>query len=129
MIPINVPNIHFFTICVFMKKKRIQVIDSLPDSLGRKPYLDKVFMYLQQEHLLIRKCPLDVDSWTCFIANPRDDDVPRQGNCTNDCGIFTCLFMDFLLLNLPLAPLTQIRIGSYGRQWLCRCILTQSIVF
>jgi len=131
LIPVNISGHHFFTICVFMQEQIIQAYDSLPDPVtGRMPYLQKVFLYLQAEHKHKYKgseLP-NLPSWELKPSSPLDA-VPRQSSYSNDCGIYTCLFMDFLLLDLPVEPLSQDRIAKYGREWLCKCVLNESIVF
>lgn len=131
MIPINITNNHFFLICVFLKRQTIQVYDSCPDDeTGCSIYLNHIFLYLQEEHRHIYDgTPLpNIGSWQlkhCSVS----DSVPQQGTYTNDCGVYTCLFMDFLLLNQPLEGLLQARIARYGREWLCKCVIDKAIVF
>ena len=131
LIPVNITSTHYFIICVYMKHKIIQAFDSLPDrATGRLPYLEKVFFYLQAEHKYKNKDSPSPDRsfWKLNPSSPLDG-VPRQSSTSNDCGIYTCLFMDFLLLDLPVDSLLQNRIAKYGRQWLCKCVLSKSIVF
>ena len=131
LFPINIPKTHFFTICVFMRERTIRVFDSMPDSSGRSAYKDNILKYLKDEHLSKRRSPLpDQDSWIGGVnARTHETQTPLQSVYSNDCGVYTCLFMDFLLLNLPLTVLTQERIKHYGREWLCECILNESIEF
>lgn len=127
LIPINLTHNHFFVICVFMKSRTIQVLDSMPDDTGRASHLNRIKLYLEEEHQAIHK-NRDKRSWKLKRSFGRDS-VPRQSATTNDCGVFTCLFMDFLLLNLPLEALTQTCIARHGREWLCKCIIDKAIVF
>ena len=131
LIPINIPGFHFFVICVYMKEKRIRVLDSAPDrKTGRLAYLKKIYLYLQKEYATKHEGSdlLNNGSWKLEVSSPTDG-VPRQSSTSNDCGVYTCLFMDFLLLNLPLEVLTQERIAKFGREWVCKCLLSKSIVF
>ena len=132
MIPINITDSHFFTICVYMQLKTIQVVDSLPNDTGRREELDHILQYLIDEHKMVRpNHPVpDWSKWKLIPANHVDNSsVPRQCSQTNDCGIFTCLFMDYLMLKLPLHELTQQRIRKHGRKWLCSSILNKAITF
>jgi len=89
--PINQGNQHWVCAVIFMQAKRIQFYDSMG---GRgESYLQDLFRYLQDEHLDKKKCPLpDLDEWKLVTCTP---DTPRQKNCF-DCGVFTCMFCDFL---------------------------------
>lgn len=128
-IPINITDNHYFTVCVFMKDRIIQVFDSLPDPSDRISFKEHILQYLKDEHNFVHKIPLpDSHLWKLVDKAPTFK-TPRQSLSSNDCGIFTCLFMDFLLLNLPLTDLTQERILKFGRKWLCQCILNKSIQF
>jgi len=128
-IPINIEKNHYFTVGVFMKERIIRVFDSLPDSRGRLTCKQHILQYLDDEHLTRHKVALpDRHLWK-LVEDPPTFKTPCQSSSSNDCGIFTCLFMDFLLLNLPLTDLTQERILAYGREWLCKCILKKCISF
>ena len=114
-----------------MKHRVIQVFDSSKDT-NRKMFLDHIFHYLKDEHVNKHKRDLpEYPTWRLVSShgdNPYQGEHP-SGDPTNDCGVYTCLFMDFLLLNLPLSYLTQERIARHGRKWLCKCILNKSIDF
>jgi len=80
-----------------MQEKRIQFYDSMGGS-GMN-YLEDLLRYLQDEHQDKKKCPLpDLDQWELVTCTP---DTPRQRNCY-DCGVFTCMFCDFLSKDCPL---------------------------
>jgi Ulp1 family protease len=131
LIPINIRKSHYFTVCVFMKRRVIQVFDSLANT-ERNVYLGHIFQYLKDEYQNKHKRPLPKLSKWKLISSHGDNPyqgVDSQGRDTNDCGVYTCLFMDYLLLNLPLSDLTQERIASHGRKWLCKCILNKYIDF
>lgn len=56
-------------------------------------YLDALFNYIQDEHIAKKNTPLpDADAWELV---PTRGDTPRQRN-GYDCGVFTCMFADFL---------------------------------
>jgi Ulp1 family protease len=132
LIPIHINNCHFFTISVDMKRKNIMAVDSLPKENGRKAHLDNILRYLKDEHSRVRPNHTQPE-WLLIPAstarNTLINFIPRQDHDTNDCGIFTCLFMDYLMLKLPLHELTQQRIRKYGREWLCSSILNKAIAF
>eukprot|EP00934_Nitzschia_sp_Nitz4_P005502 Nitzschia sp. Nitz4//scaffold3_size479765//115325//117029//NITZ4_000049-RA/size479765-augustus-gene-0.28-mRNA-1//-1//CDS//3329550605//5492//frame0 len=95
--PINAGQAHWLCACAFMTEKRIEVFDSMGGSL--EVYLDAIFQYLQDDHLDKKKTPLpDIDQWTIV---PCQESTPRQRNGF-DCGVFTCMFIDFLSKDCPL---------------------------
>lgn len=91
LFPINMGNMHWICAAIFIKKKRIEIFDSMGSNGNR--YLDALFNYIQDEHMDKKKCPLpDAESWELV---PTQRDTPRQTN-GHDCGVFTCMFADFL---------------------------------
>lgn len=91
LFPINMGNMHWICAAIFMNEKRIQIFDSMGSSGTR--YLDALFNYIQDEHIDKKKTPLpDADAWELV---PTQGDTPRQTNGF-DCGVFTCMFADFL---------------------------------
>lgn len=95
--PINQGGMHWLCAVAFVTEKRIQVYDSMGS--GGQHYLDSIFQYLQDEHLDKKKCPLpDIDQWQLV---PCKRDTPQQRNGF-DCGVFTCMFADFLSKDCPL---------------------------
>lgn len=132
LIPINIQNHHFFTIGVFFQSRIIQVFDSKPDTSGRLKYLEHIFQYLKDEQettLLGSPLLVDWESWSLTICSPGGGFVPTQGEETNDCGVFTCLFMDYLMLDLSLEQVTQEIILKHGREHVCSSILNKLINF
>ena len=123
--PINQGTAHWICAVVFMQEKRIQMFDSL----GGKGlmYLEAIFKYLQDEHVDKKRSPLpDAEEWKLIPTRP---ETPRQHNgescgCVSsaldvtlvshlkvrrsifptgfDCGVFTCMFADFLSNDCPL---------------------------
>jgi sentrin-specific protease 1 len=95
--PINMGNAHWIAACIFMEKKRIEIFDSMGGS-GRV-YLDALFQYLKDEHMSKNGSPLPhQDQWELV---PTQRDTPRQRN-GYDCGVFTCMFADFVSKDCPL---------------------------
>jgi Ulp1 family protease len=66
-----------------------------------------------------------VKDWELIGCFPDNDTVPRQ-KPENNCGVYTCLFMDFLMINLPLCPLKD-RNETFFRTWLCDSILRSKL--
>jgi Ulp1 protease family, C-terminal catalytic domain len=95
--PINEGQLHWTSACIFMKEKRIQFYDSFGGS--GESYLEDLFQYLQDEHIDKKGYPLpDADKWKLV---PCTRDTPHQKNGF-DCGVFTCMFIDFLAKDCPL---------------------------
>ncbi|CAB9517227.1 Sentrin-specific protease 2 [Seminavis robusta] len=95
--PINQGRMHWVCAVAFMQEKRIQFYDSMGSS--GKEYLDDLFQYIKDEHQDKKKAPLpDEDQWELVTCT---SDTPQQGNGF-DCGVFTCMFADFLSKNCPL---------------------------
>eukprot|EP00980_Cylindrotheca_fusiformis_P008183 scaffold1734_cov196-Cylindrotheca_fusiformis.AAC.5 len=95
--PINQGQMHWFCGVVFMQEKRIQIFDSM--GTGGRHYLESIFQYLQDEHMDKKKCPLpDIHEWE-LVGTTRDTPSQRNGY---DCGVFTCMFADFLSKDCPL---------------------------
>ncbi|KAG7356284.1 Ulp1 protease family protein [Nitzschia inconspicua] len=96
--PVNMGNMHWICVVAFMTEKRIQVYDSMGSS--GQTYLNAIFQYLKDEHMDKKKKPLpDEDQWQ-LIGTTRDTPQQRNGF---DCGVFTCMFADFLSKDTPLA--------------------------
>jgi hypothetical protein len=95
----NVSQSHWTCAVVFMEEKRIQYYDSLgSDGYG---YTKGLMRYLEDEWAAKKgggELP-DKDQWTIVGG---EDSVPHQEN-GYDCGVFTCMFGDFLSLNRPLS--------------------------
>ncbi|KAI8911836.1 hypothetical protein EDD86DRAFT_264628 [Gorgonomyces haynaldii] len=87
IVPVHLGN-HWVCAVMNIKDKRIEYMDSL---LGRNPQCQKLLLdYLKQECLDKRKQELDTSDWTMYTPKP----TPNQEN-SFDCGVFTCMFMEF----------------------------------
>jgi sentrin-specific protease 1 len=88
---------HWTCVVAFMQEKRIQYYDAMQgDGMA---YLKVLFQYLQDEHLDKKKKALpNAHQWTLVRCTA---DTPRQQNGF-DCGVFTCMYADFLSQNCPL---------------------------
>lgn len=95
--PINQSRMHWVCTVIFMKEKKIQFFDSMGSS--GQFYLESLLQYLKDEHQDKKKCPLpDADEWE-LVHTTRDTPQQRNGF---DCGVFTCMFADFLSKECPL---------------------------
>jgi len=95
--PVNVGGMHWTVAVAFMQEKRIQFFDSMCGS-GIE-YLEALFRYIKDEHKAKKGSPLpDEDEWELVECRP---DTPQQENGF-DCGVFTCMFCDFLSTDCPL---------------------------
>jgi sentrin-specific protease 1 len=95
--PINQGRMHWMCAMIDMTKKKIYMYDSM-GSNGMH-YLKSLFQYIQDEHMAKKGVPLpDVDKWELIGHQPG---TPCQRN-GYDCGVFTCMFADFLSREWPL---------------------------
>ena len=94
----NVSKSHWTCAVIFMEEKRIQFYDSMSgDGYG---YTTGLMRYLKDEWAAKKGGELpDADEWKIVGAV---DGVPQQEN-GYDCGVFTCMFGDFLSLDRPLS--------------------------
>ena len=120
--PININESHWVCAVAFMQERKIQFYDSMvrkPALLHRPSteysinnynvlsqgdhgldFLQAIFRYIQDEHLDKKKTPLpNADEWELIPCTP---DTPQQENGA-DCGIFVCMFADFVTKNCPLS--------------------------
>ena len=92
--PINQGNQHWTSAVIYMEEQRIQYYDSLGGS--GKMYLQVLLKYLEDEHMDKKKTPMkSPELWKLVSCT---DDTPRQQN-GYDCGVFTCMFADFLSID------------------------------
>jgi len=94
--PINLDNLHWTSAVIFIEEKCIQYYDSMGGTDRTK--LEGLLQYLKDEHRAKKGSELDTDEWT-LLGCTRD--TPRQLNGF-DCGVFTCMFCDFISKDCPL---------------------------
>jgi Ulp1 family protease len=83
-----------------MQKRRIQVYDSMGETEYGETYLNAILWYIQDEHQYKKKSPLpNPENWELVPCDL--ETCPQQLNKC-DCGVFTCMFADFLSKDLPL---------------------------
>jgi hypothetical protein len=94
----NILQTHWTCVVIFMQEKRIQFYDSMKGDGYH--YSDGLLQYLKDEWAAKKGGELpDADKWRVVGA---ETGVPRQTN-GYDCGVFTCMFADFLSLDRPLS--------------------------
>ena len=99
--PANVNSNHWTLTVVFMEEKRIQYYDSLNKEGGNgEKYLNGILAYLQDEHKRQFKSDMDISGWSLV---PSTKETPQQTKYNDenvyDCGVFVCLFADFIALD------------------------------
>ncbi|KAI8823530.1 uncharacterized protein EV422DRAFT_359246 [Fimicolochytrium jonesii] len=87
IVPVHLGN-HWTCSVLNFKEKRVEYYDSLHGSAAN--VLRIMRSYLEQESMDKKKQKFDFSAWTDYA--PRD--CPAQLN-GNDCGVFTCLFMEY----------------------------------
>jgi hypothetical protein len=122
IIPIHKGN-HFTCVVIFLDEKQISYYDSLLATnktrtacVHKKQQQEKilgvVMQYLQDEFKKNKNNLIDQNNWSLqTMCN-----VPQQDN-TNDCGIFVCLYCDFILNNCALDfNQNDIRYGEWRKK-------------
>lgn len=96
VIPIPVhKGVHWCMAIIHMKNQTITYYDSMgsPDNA----VLRALANYLQEESRDKKKCEFDMSGWKLINA----PDIPQQEN-GSDCGVFSCMFAEFVTRNRPL---------------------------
>ncbi|KAF1776760.1 Protein kinase, ATP binding site [Phytophthora cactorum] len=102
--PVNVGNMHWCMAVIFMTEKRIQYYDSMHGSgaaclkvLLVAHCLHARYLHDESEHK--KKQKFNEEGWRLVTTTP---DTPQQNN-GSDCGVFSCMFADYLSQNKPLS--------------------------
>jgi sentrin-specific protease 1 len=89
--PINLDNMHWTSAVIYMEEKRIQYYDSMGGTDRTK--LKGLLEYVKDEYKAKNGGQeMDVSEWELVSCT---SDTPRQRNGF-DCGVFTCMFCDFI---------------------------------
>ena len=89
--PINVDNMHWTLAVIYMEEKRIQYYDSMGGN--DQAMLKGLLEYVRDEYKVKNGgAEMDVSEWELVSCKAN---TPRQRNGF-DCGVFTCLFCDFI---------------------------------
>lgn len=86
---------HWSLAVIDFRSKSIKYYDSLGGA--NKRCLKILKDYLQYEHLDKKGTDYEMTEWTLEIVK----DIPKQDN-TNDCGVFTCTFAEFICRDAPI---------------------------
>ncbi|KAF4324401.1 hypothetical protein BBO99_00001644 [Phytophthora kernoviae] len=95
--PVNVGNMHWCMAAIFMTEKRIQYFDSMGGA--GTACLNVLLRYLRDESEHKKKQKFDDEGWELVSTMPN---TPSQTN-GSDCGVFSCMFADYLSQGLPLS--------------------------
>lgn len=95
-IPVHVGKVHWCMAIIHLKNKTIKYYDSM----GHPNYhlLDLLEQYLKDESMDKLKQPFDMSDWTKECVR----DCPQQKN-GSDCGVFSCMFAEFICRNSPIS--------------------------
>jgi sentrin-specific protease 1 len=98
-IPVNIGNAHWACLVIFIQERRIQFFDSLGgDGMY---YMDAAMQYLKDEWK--SKNPgQELPHLSEWKKVKTTIETPKQQNGF-DCGVFTCMFADFLSMGYPLS--------------------------
>ena len=79
-------------------EKTIQAYDTTPTDEGRLEYLKLTHQYLRRQYK--EKYGLKLPEWKLIPCAPGNHSAPVQNDELYNCGVFTCLIMEFLLKNM-----------------------------
>ena len=121
-IPVNQEDgTHWGCAVIYVQDKKIQFYDSLHKN--GEEYLRAIFQYLKDEWEDKRGGELpDAEQWTLITTR---NCTPMQHN-SFDCGVFTCMFADFISMGYDLA-FNQAHI-DYCRNRILRSVLNDAII-
>ncbi|TKA57179.1 hypothetical protein B0A53_01135 [Rhodotorula sp. CCFEE 5036] len=94
IIPVNHSNMHWCCAAVNIKEKRFEYYDSM--GKPRDFVYQALRKWLKEEHKSRKGTEIDLSDWEDYW----DPEVPRQSNA-DDCGVFTCMFMESLSRDCP----------------------------
>ena len=123
--PINIRNSHWTLVIVLIQKKLIVYRDALGNS-GRL-YTNAIKEYIFDEWHYRKGIPMtqvQMDEWVEVPMPPVDS--PQQENGF-DCGMFVCMYADYMLNNLP--ELFSQNDMPMLREKICYCILTGKMLY
>ena len=97
--PINIKDAHWALVIVLIQKKRIVYRDSM--GISGQFYTNAIKQYIFDEWHRRNGMPMtqvQMDEWVEMSMPPID--LPQQKNGF-DCGMFVCMYADYMLNNLP----------------------------
>lgn len=96
IIPVPVhKGIHWCMAIIHMKEKTIKYYDSM--GAPNNVVLNALADYLQAESMDKKKQPLDMSDW----KKENVSNIPQQEN-GSDCGVFSCMYAEFITRNRPI---------------------------
>lgn len=98
LVPINIHNSHWVLAVVDVPRRTLCIYDSLKWKT-HEPKLRNIVKFLCHEAWAQQRRVLDPASWT--ILDEPEEPVPLQSLYTNNCGLFTCSFMDSVMQGKP----------------------------
>jgi sentrin-specific protease 1 len=123
--PININDAHWALVIVLIREKIILYRDAL-GNLGQF-YTNAIKKYIFDEWKCTKGIPMtqvQMDEWVEKPIPPYDS--PKQGNGF-DCGMFVCMYADYMLNNLP-ERFSQNDMPML-REKICYCILTGKLLY
>jgi len=103
VVPVHVSDSHWCLAVAHVQKRRLKYYDSLGGE-GHK-YLNGLQLYLLDEAKKfsgvtgVDQSLLDVANWE--VVPGGEMPTPQQANC-DDCGVFTCIYANYVSADLPL---------------------------
>ena len=118
LFPVNIGNTHWTLVVAYMRSKRIQYLDSLRGN-GKK-YTSAVKRYIIDEMKDKQNVVMSQDDVNAWVEAPMTPDGTPVQNNGYDCGVFVCMYADYILENHPFS-FSQANIPMLRRK-LCLCI-------
>ena len=98
LIPINENQLHWIVVKVSVSEKSIELYDPMGQRPNPQLYLNHVFHFIKDEHLMRKGEVLpDASSWRLITL--QDPELPTQPNGF-DCGVFVSVFIYFSVVNI-----------------------------
>ena len=95
IIPVNLDNLHWACVHVDFTHRTVAYLDSAHKDDNANVYLQATLQYLQDKHLQRVRRPFPTALWRLSETRP-----PQQDN-GNDCGVFCCTIIDYILQDKP----------------------------
>ncbi|XP_035787563.1 sentrin-specific protease 2-like [Anopheles albimanus] len=108
VVPVHVNEVHWCMAIIDLRRKAIEYYDSL--GAPNNPVLEMLENYLCQESMDKRQVPFDKTG----LTKRNMSDCPKQNN-GSDCGVFSCMFAEFLTRDHPIT-FNQSRMQYFRRK-------------
>jgi sentrin-specific protease 1 len=123
--PINIADSHWVLVIALMQQKCILYRDAMGGN-GQK-YTSAIMQYLgdeMREKLGVMMTKAECDLWHVQLIPPAES--PQQQN-GYDCGMFVCMYADYMLQDLP-EQFSQQDMPMLRRK-ICYCVLTGCLLY